>query len=231
MKKTVLFLFLSLVVLGCKKSNDQKVIEKTDPCIKIKKKASELLSPSCANNPTLLEFLCLKKVEDQVDWLKINGHKICDESLYECIDSLHAIDENKFSTFAKKHPSNASKIEYKEKTWGEIFDKIKDVKCYDQYLGFDLSGTDIKLKLVNQFTTDETCYSIPFLKGIQLKHSLKPDAILYFTKAMIPSHEGTTTIDKEKVIFKLSNTNLSPGFYDLSDFPGAVKGENHPFGL
>lgn len=227
MKKVSFLLFLFLSIAGCKENPaaEEKPIAveaetKTGPdaeCMKKIEKASKILPPECAENDFIREFLCLDG-EGRVKWLKENGHKICDGNLYECIQAFHVIkDEETFNTMARGNQNNPTKI-----TWGTIESVIKGVKCYEKYLGFDISGDDIKLKLVDDFTTEETCYSIPFLKGVQSKHKLDKDDKISFVKAIIPVTMGGATKDQQKIIFKIQKGTTNFYFYDLSDFPGTL---------
>ncbi|MCY1479069.1 hypothetical protein D3C87_298250 [compost metagenome] len=233
MKKVPFLLFLFLSIAGCKEKpvTEEKPItveaeSETGPnveCDKKIKKASEMLSPLCAENEIIKELLCLDYVK-QIEWLKKNGDKICDNNLQECIEAFHIIeDEEVFNRMAMGNISNSTKIIFVEKTWGEIENVIKEVKCYEEYLTFDVSGNDIKLKLTTDFTTKGTCYSIPFLRGIQSRHKLGINDKFYFTKALIPVTMSGRATNEQKIIFKIQKGGADFYFYDLSDFPGFDK--------
>jgi len=138
--------------------------------------------------------------------------------------SLHDIkDAETFEKFAKAHTENSNSIRYYDKPWKEIKETIANDSCYNSYVSFDRTSTTLKLKKVSLFSTDETCYSIPFFLNLEKKYELTDNDTIHFTKAMINVKVENGEKVKEKVIFKITKKGMEAGYYDLSDFPGGVE--------
>ncbi len=215
MKKTVLIMLFSMAVIGCKK---EKQVENSAESDQFKTKIDTL-----CNNALVDELLKQEGDSAKQDWLKQHGAQLCALDLQDCMLSLHDIkDAETFKKFANAHPENGTTIRYYDKTWKEIKDAIANDSCYNSYISFDRASTTLKLKKVSLFSTDETCYSIPFFMNLEKKYKLNENDIIHFTKAMINVKIENGEKVKEKVIFKITKNGLDAGYYDLSDFPGGT---------
>jgi len=216
MKKTVLIMLFSVAIIGCKK---EKQVDDSSENIQVEAKIDSLC------NNTLVEEL-LKQEGDSAkqDWLKKHGAELCALDLQDCMLSLHDIkDAETFEKFAKAHTENSNSIRYYDKPWKEIKETIANDSCYNSYVSFDRTSTTLKLKKVSLFSTDETCYSIPFFLNLEKKYELTDNDTIHFTKAMINVKVENGEKVKEKVIFKITKKGMEAGYYDLSDFPGGVE--------
>lgn len=200
MKKTVLIILFSVAIIGCKK---------------------EKIYTSC--NPLVDDLLKQEGDSAKQDWIKKNGAKLCALDLQDCILSMHDIkDAETFEKFAKAHTENSNTIRYYDKPWKEIKEAIANDSCYNSYVSFDMSSTTLKLKKVSLFSTNETCYSIPFFLNLEKKYELTDNDTIHFTKAIIDVNITNGSKKMEKVIFKITKNGMEAGYYDLSDFPGIL---------
>lgn len=192
MKKTVLFLFLSLVMVGCKKNNDHKVSKEDDPK---KNGMKDFVAPMVGD----LQYLC------------------CKYNDYSVIEKYHAINRAEYETYLTDYWGSLANAQFQEVKWEAIKKLIDTIPCDEKYLSFeecDLNqnstlkkADDISIKLVNTFGTKIACFSIPFLRSIEQNHQLDPKQIVKFTKA---------TIDSDvKIVFTIEGKNFT-GYYDIS---------------
>lgn len=211
MKKAVFFLFLSLSMMGCKKC------ERTNEDNRGDCPPSDL--PTFCNDPLLTDFLC-SNPNDRVAWLQMNGKALCAKELYECIVYLHTIDSTKFENLANSHPDNANGIKYYNIEWKEINDVVQKIKCYDSYVSFDITTTNIKPISIQNFDIKNTCYSTTFLKGIEKKFKMINTDTVILAKAQASVLVNGTPTLVTKIIFKIEKQGVVANFFDLSDFPG-----------
>lgn len=214
--KRILFLLgiTATLFVGCKKEKDEP-ISTTDS------ERGVIATIDCENHPVILE-MGNQEPENILQWIKDNGQGVCDGDngdLIECLEGFHQISNTtKFDSLAKLHPDNNPDIKYYKKTWEEVENVISKIKCYDEYLAFNFLNGELELKKISSFTTDESCYSRPFLLGMSKKQMIKPRDTIFFTK----SHVG----GYDKVIFEARRystpTSFDSFYYDISDFPGII---------
>ncbi|MFC7772496.1 hypothetical protein [Flavobacterium sp. GCM10027622] len=238
MKKTVLLALLTMTMVGCK-DKENKDGDSTKPsateqtvteCEVTSSEGFKNLPVDCQNNELIRGLLCAEE-QDRVAWLQSNGQKICTQNLYECIEPIHRIkNADTFEVFAGAHPENKVKIKYYEIPWKKIKETLAGVSCYEAYLSFDAATDKLELKKVKDFTTETSCYSLPFLISLEQLYQLKDTDTLYFTKAKVDVTINQQSTAMEKIIFKIGKDNLEAAYYDLSDFPGLL-GYYFPIGL
>lgn len=215
MKKTVLIMLFSVAIIGCKK---EKPIDGSGENIQ-----TDAIPEKVCDNDLVTELYNLKNDSARQDWLKQHGAELCALDLQDCILSLHDIeDAETFKKFANAHQENSTTIRYYDKTWKQIKDVIANDSCYDSYVSFDITSPTLDLKKVGLFSSEATCYSIPFFKGLEKKYKLAENDTIHFTKAIINVKIENGEKEKEKVIFKITKNGMEVGYYDLSDFPGAT---------
>jgi len=172
----------------------------------------------CDSQPLIVGLKNAAMNGTALQYIQQYGKEICNAGLYECIVDFHKIEMEYFSRYINDHDSNKERIVEYPLTWQEIETFFGSVSCYDKYIGLDFIDNRISLKLLS-FTTLQTCYSIPFLKGIQRRFVLLGTDTLFFSKAMIPN-PANSNIPTEKIIFKVAKGGTF--YYDISDFPGAT---------
>jgi len=210
--KRILFLVMIFAVAVSCKEKDNTDSDKSNI------QGSANASVDCDNHPLIIQMRDQNQ-DEIVAWIKLNGKQICDGEngeLIECIEPLHKIDSKpKFDSLANLHPDNATGIKFYTKTWQDVENFISDIQCYDEYVGFTFENNNLGFKKVQLFTTDETCYSKPFLSSIGKKLALSHRDQFCFTK--------TTEDGIDKFIFEvkryLPNNTFQSFYYDFSRNP------------
>ncbi len=212
MKKVTLLLLVFLgIFLSCKKetqvsSSKVDAIQDSTLCEELKKEIQ-------GSTP-----------EERALWLFQNPQKFCNPKVYLCSEETHNIGVGKYNEIVLSYLNEYNQApKYYPFTWSEINNMIRvkeqesDYNCYKYYLCIeDIDNNDCKISLVNKFSLDKTCYSIPLLKGVASVNSLKPYDTFVFTKANVTF---TGFNSKVEYVFSVKNN-----FYDLSDDPGFKSG-------
>ncbi|MGH2666516.1 hypothetical protein [Flavobacterium sp.] len=197
MKKTILFLFLSLVMVGCKPSND-------DPNPSQPGTAATANPVNCID---LTDYHTKVTQEEKAEWLRKNGENVCESVLFHEIEGTHLI-------------SNPEEIEETVGTtglkmkWGEIKNFI-GTSVYNAYISFDIDPNRniTGIKMIPKFDPKTTCYSLPLFRSIAAKNTLKDTDLFEFKDARV----GTV----QTVVIKVSNS-ITAAYYDYSDEPGTI---------
>lgn len=217
MKKTVLFLILSLVMMGCNDKKKETVSE--DKIQKIQRKDIAAGAPTdCENNPIMKSLRSMSHSERE-KWLNKYGEAICMYDLYSCIENIHFIHDTVFTQLARQHSRNTTSIKLYELPWKDLesFIKKEGIKCYDAYIAFDIDAVNNKVSLrKTPFSTTEATYSIPLFEGIKKVHG--NIQTIYVTDAVV----GKKVISKERIIFKVKDASGNFFHYDISDDPAIM---------
>ncbi|MEZ0006936.1 hypothetical protein ABH942_002314 [Flavobacterium sp. 28YEA47A] len=218
MKKTALFLILSLAMIGCegkkKETPSENSVQKTQ-----ERNTMTVVSTDCKNDP-IIKFLSSMYYSERANWLSEYGEAICKYNLYSCIEDFHSIPDTIFTKLARQHLRNSSGIKLYELPWQDLEDFIKKegIKCYDAYIAFDIDTINNKASLrKTPFSTTEATYSIPLFEGIKKEH--KNIQTIYVTEAIVGYKEKKGIVNKERIIFKVKDTSGGYFHYDISDDP------------
>lgn len=222
MKKTALFLILSLAMIGCegkkKEKPSENMVQKNQ-----KRDTITMVSTDCENDP-LIKFIKTLGYTERADWLNKYGEVICKYDLYKCIEDMHAISPKKFKDMARGHDENRNTtnvVKLYSLSWKELEDFIKenDLSCYNGYIAFDLDGSTAKPRLTS-YTNNEAVYSVPLFKGIKKVH--KNIDTIYFVNAIVPFDEKIEIVTRERAIFKVKDSTGNFFHYDISDNPAIM---------
>lgn len=198
MKKTVLFLFLSLVMIGCKDEKNEKPSEKAA-------EETQMLRPNDHECLTLEQYDLLPTTEEKEDWLRKYGKAVCDNILFEATLKTHTIKTGEFTP----NPSGSLK-----KDWSDIESMTKQYSVYDRYLSFDVDPVKKKINsiiIVPTFDKKISCYSLALLRAIA-KENNGSNISFEFIYATIKA-------GKETIIMKVTDLNGKSSYYDYSDEP------------
>lgn len=198
MKKTVLFAFLSLAMMGCKDKKNEEPVENTPQ--------EELQAPQQKDHEclTLEQYDALPTLEEKAEWLRKYGKAVCDDILFEASKKTHTIGTGEF----KPAPSGSLK-----KSWNDIESKTSKFSVYDRYLSFDLDTTNkvIKdIKIVSTFDNKVPCYSLALFRAIAKENNYK-NITFEFIYADVKAGET--------IIIKVTDMNGKDLYFDYSDEP------------
>jgi hypothetical protein len=203
MKTTALFLFLSLVMIGCK---DEKEEHSSKTMAKeTKAPAPEQKDHECLN---LDEYNALASVKDKADWLRKYGKAVCDSILFKAAKGAHTIKTGEFTP--KPHGSL-------KKDWNEINSRTSKYSVYDCYLSFDIDNVNKKIKdikIVPTFNDNIPCYSLALFRAIA-KDNNNSNITFEFIFADVKT---------ETIIIQVTDMNGKVSYYDYSDEPKSNPG-------
>ncbi|MBC7642345.1 MAG: hypothetical protein H7174_08405 [Flavobacterium sp.] len=149
---------------------------------------------------------------EQEVWVRAHSENLCDGQLFACVLTNHRIDAVTFNTMKKDYWQSKPEIITK-KTWREVSSFINTLDCGNEYLGFDINGDTInRFRKINGYTQNETCYSVPLFKAIDLiNNGLKDSDIFEF---VLGKNSQNNTI----VLFSI-NGQIGQQYYDLTTDP------------
>ncbi len=223
--KKFLLLTIVMVMISCnKKKEDPIPAEPAQPLV-----AEKI---DCDSEPLVQELDALIKSdagsETILKWLDEKGYPFCEGELIECLGEFHDISEESYNNMAKHHSSNTSGIKEYRKSWPEVEEFLKNIKCWENHLEISFDGNDQIVFTQKPFDINTINYSKPLFLSLARQYSLDKDDIFYFSKAMELDSNGNST-GKETVIFRLQVTMgsaIKSYFYDLSDVPAIIENLN-----
>ena len=204
MKKTALFLILSLVTMGCKKDEKTSIDPPGLPA-KVLNDRQECLD--------LTEYKKLNDLPDgpekdliKADWLRKYGKGVCIETLYKYAIGTHYMGEIPFK-IGEGEPLIVS--------WEDLKKLTDSFSVYEKYVSFKLDDSKkiIGIDTVPQFNKKIPCYSLALFRSIA-KENTGYNISFKFTWAVV----GTK--NKETIIFEVINGKEPYSFFDFSDEPG-----------
>jgi hypothetical protein len=187
MKKLVVFVFLLLIIVACKKE--------TTPV----SKKSFVTTPVCIN---LDDYKKLTTVAEKADWLRLNGKYVCKDSLY-AYNELHLVDSTKITIIPGK-----SSVKMK---WGQL-DSFFGCSVYNAYVSFKIDeARNVKaLILVPLYNVDTFCYSIPLFQGIAEKYKFESTTEIEFLMTEIEGNESMVIRFKDSKMWVYYDYSLTP---------------------
>ena len=200
MKKTVLFLFLSLVMIGCKDEKNEKPSENSENMVQ-ETSVPEKKDYECI---TLKMYNLLATTEEKADWLREYGKAVCDDILDEATRNTHTINTTEFTA----KPKGSLK-----KDWNEIKSKTSHFAVYESYISFKIDPVSkdiIDLKIIPYFDKKTPSYSLALFRSIAKQNN---DANITF-EFMYASVEAGETI-----VIKVTDLNNQVSYFDYSDEP------------
>lgn len=138
----------------------------------------------------------------------------CKSNDYSVIEKYHEMnDVNEFDKIVLNYWHTASAVKYHEIKWSVIQALLDKVTCDEEYIAFDYNddanppgrvANDIVPKLVKDYDSEITCYSVPLFRSIlQNNHVSDTTHTLRFTKGI----EGS----KVKILFTLTSMVAKEG--------------------
>lgn len=205
MKKTVLFLFLLLVMIGCKDKEETPTGDSKTPS----GNTAKLDAGDEQECLGLAKYKKLSEDSEKADWLKNYGKAVCIDTLYKSVIETHQIINTGFNVTSNK----TFKIK------GEDLKKLIDkYSAYEKYVSFKIDPTSkeiIDIDIVSDFSHATASYSLPLFRSI-LRKNAGYDITFEFMRATISSSTNET------IIFKVLDGADPAVYFDFSDEPRAI---------
>lgn len=205
MKKLALVAALVLTLVSCKQKESSPNPQVDTPAVT--KPAVAVSQPA---NP-LCDTLAHLQTETEInDFIKKHYDELCNGTLDECILPIHEIESTKYDSLVKDYWVTRTPL-VKTMSWSDVKALVGD-RCYPDYIGFKIVNEQItNLTVVNQFSTTETCYSMPLFRAIERLKVLSNTDKFTFTLAKI--------CGKTKVVFSVEKKTGDMYYFDISDNP------------
>lgn len=211
MKKTVLFLFLSLVMIGCK---DKEEVQSTDNSKTPSGNIAKLDAGDEEECLDLEEYNKLKFALQKADWLKKYGRAVCKDTLYKYSKKEHFLDPEGFGTTADDGNNKLTK------RWEDIKVLTNSYSVYAKYISFKIDGTTKKitdLDIVSDFSNTIPCYSLALFRGIAKDNN---DGNITF------EFQNAEVRGKQTIIIRVIDLNGGISYFDYSDEPKKAGGKS-----
>ncbi|HYD90388.1 MAG TPA: hypothetical protein VEA37_02750, partial [Flavobacterium sp.] len=175
--KKLLFFAITLIMVSCKDKPNDGVKDKDV----IENGGETAEQTPCESCPTMNS--------DTYTRLQTQGQIICDLCLYEGIADEHVITQGNYNSYTDLFWGSSTKAG-SDIEWGTIKTLIGN-QCYQNHVVFTFPTTKtptITSFALGQFSTTyisgKSHYSIPFFRGIALKHNLCNTSDITFTKGI-----------------------------------------------
>lgn len=198
MRKILLITSIVFIAVSCKNEHPEKPTENSQVIAKIE--------DSCKTS--LKEYYTIPESESarRAEWLKQNGKKVDSVALLKLSYYEHLLPLTIYENSVGQ--VNQERLIM---TWSEI-KKIIGGFYYDKYVSFNSSGNGLQMVLVDQFSEDRTCYSVPLFLSIAKELNLKDnDTTTIFEFGKVKDTQTSAT-DNPSVIFKVNDDDLQLEF-------------------
>lgn len=181
MKKILFLGIIAIMAVSCNKS-----VENKPETAKDGKAAEQKIDQNDISqcDAAIIAQMDHVSIQELPNWLRTNGSGICQQQLFQCLVHYHVVARTTFNAEIQAHEDNTTTtIEYPI-VWSNIKSIINN-RCYDTYVGFTINNTNHTMtpRTRTAFSTNDPCFSAPFLRGLEIKHNLTPGDILLFYKA------------------------------------------------
>ena len=202
MKKTVLFLFLSLAMIGCKEKEET---QDDTRAMAATKNQQECLGLEEYRKIDDLKLESPKKDSLRADWLRKYGKAVCIDTLYLSTLETHEIKHTPFKLGTGK--SFAIK-------WEDLKKLTESYSAYEKYVGFKLDASKeiAGIEIEPKFSDTKVCYSLPLFRSIARENE-GLDISFEFMWALVGNSK------QETIIFRVLNGKNPATFFDFSDEP------------
>lgn len=201
MKTTLTILIVLLSIVGCKNEENKK----SDNTV-LKDSIATKEKNDCIDF-TDYDLIDPTQTAVKVEWLKENGAQICPDLLGKKVEVDHVVTDD--TLFGTMYESNKPTTSY---SWNEIKSIIGSDTFYSNWINCTINSNEEVTLSMGDFTTSNSCYSIPLFDRIASKlTSAEYDDKIFEFKI------NTTT---NKVVFTVKEN------YNFSQQPTSAIGKN-----
>ena len=222
--KKLLFFAIALIMASCKDKPKDEIAQEKATTVTGDETVDQTQCESCPNMNSSTVYTRLQN----------EGQIICDLCLYEGIADEHDITQNDYNNYTNWFWGTTG-IVSKPISWGSL-KGLTDGHCYDRHVMFEYDpatrdgNISHSLQPFNPtYVAGKSYYSIPFLRGIAMKHNLCQNSQIIFTKAKRLVNLSTRIVILVSVVDNTSTHSGTTFHYDITENPKRIdKSHNSP---